>query len=232
MPDSAKPKRSARPSRRLPSAAPRQAPLVAIVGRPNVGKSTLFNRLAGQRLAIVEDVPGVTRDRQYATSDAIGRPFVLVDTGGFDPDTDDPLRGGIARHVQAAVAECDIIIAVLDGRAEPVAADHHVVHWLRQSPKPVIWVANKIDSPKQIPAAMNLYALGIDSVLPLSAMHGVGTGDLEEALAALLPQPETVAAPGDAPAAPDGSAEAALLPTVAIVGRPNAGKSSLVNALL
>src|SRR5262249_39885056 len=121
-------------------------PIVAVVGRPNVGKSTLFNRLAGQSLAIVHDSPGVTRDRHYAPAHLHGRNVTLVDTGGFDPDSDDPMQQGIARHVRAAIEEADVIVCVLDGILPPTAADREAVKLLRRGNKPVVYVANKVDT--------------------------------------------------------------------------------------
>ncbi|HJK94949.1 MAG TPA: ribosome biogenesis GTPase Der [Polyangiaceae bacterium LLY-WYZ-15_(1-7)] len=198
-------------------------PMVAIVGRPNVGKSTLFNRLARQKLAIVEDVEGVTRDRHYADAFVLGREYVLIDTGGFDPDSDDPMKEGIAGHVELALEECDIVICAFDGSVDPTSADLEAVKLLRGTDKPVLYVANKADSEKQALGTVSYYELGLEKVFPVSALHGRGLGDLEEALAKLLPEP-----------APEGvTLEDPLegVPRVALVGRPNAGKSSLVNRL-
>lgn len=197
-------------------------PLVAIVGRPNVGKSTLFNRLAGKQIAIVEDVPGVTRDRHYADADALGRPFVLVDTGGFDPESEQPRTAGIVQQVRTALEECDVVLCVLDATAEPLDADREAVALLRQSSKPVLYVANKAESQRRQHQATTYYELGIESILPVSAMHGNGTGDLEEALCEVLPEEEQ----------PDEPTVDAEIPRVSVVGRPNAGKSSLINRLL
>jgi GTP-binding protein len=208
-------------ARQTPSGARGGRPIVAIVGRPNVGKSALFNRLTGMRLAIVEDRPGVTRDRLYASASAFGRDYVLIDTGGFDPESDDPLKQSIVSQVRAALLEADVVICVLDGQEGPLPADREAVQLLRQTKLPVLYVANKIDNPARSMHAKDLYRLGIDDLREVSALHGHGIGDLEEALAAALPERTTEVEP-----------DAAILPRVAIVGRPNAGKSSLVNRLL
>jgi GTP-binding protein len=134
--------------------------IVAIVGRPNVGKSALFNRLTESRMAIVEDIAGVTRDRLYADASARGKDYVLVDTGGLDPYSDDPMRQSIAMNVRAALSEADVIICVLDGTEEPTLADREAVRLLRETQKPVIHVANKIDNTRASHAAMELYRLG------------------------------------------------------------------------
>lgn len=204
----------------LPAGASGARPLVAIVGRPNVGKSTLFNRLSGTRLAIVEDRPGVTRDRHYADAWALGREYVLIDTGGFDPESDDPMQQGIAQQVKLALSECDVVVCVLDGTSDPVPADREAVKLLRAAGKPVIYVANKADSQKAALGSVGHYELGIDSLIPISALHGRGLGDLEEAIARSLPEASGV------------ESIDLEIPRVAIVGRPNAGKSSLVNRFL
>ncbi len=196
-------------------------PVVAIVGRPNVGKSTLFNRLAGKRLAIVHDQPGVTRDRNYADVHLAGRELVLVDTGGFDPTDEDPMRQGIARQVKAALAEADLVVCVLDGVMSPTLADREAIKLLRRSKKPVLYVANKADDKDKALAANELYEMGIPELLPVSALHGRGTGELIAAISAALPSPA---------AASDEAADDSAI-RVAVIGRPNAGKSSLVNRL-
>lgn len=196
-------------------------PIVAIVGRPNVGKSALFNRLAGAPLAIVEDMPGVTRDRLYAQALALGHEYVLIDTGGFDPGSADPLTQSIALQVKIALEEADVVICVLDATHDPLPADREAVSLLRHSSLPVLYVANKADNPKVQAAALELYSLGLDELRPISALHGHGIGDLEEAMIAHFPERDE-----------DADASDSELDRVAIVGRPNAGKSSLVNRLL
>ncbi|HEX4336770.1 MAG TPA: ribosome biogenesis GTPase Der [Polyangiaceae bacterium] len=196
-------------------------PIVAIVGRPNVGKSTLFNRFAGQDLAIVFDEPGVTRERHYADAHLHGRDITLIDTGGFDPLSKDPLGVGIVRHVEAAIAEADAILCILDGTAPPTSADREAVALLRRSKKPVLYAANKADDQNKALVANDLYTLGVDRIFPISATHGRGLHELEASLVALLPPP--AGEPSDD--------ENKGLPRVAIVGRPNAGKSSLFNRL-
>ncbi|HEY1958488.1 MAG TPA: ribosome biogenesis GTPase Der [Polyangiaceae bacterium] len=205
----------------FPVAEDAPLPLVAVVGRPNVGKSTLFNRLARRKLAIVHDEPGVTRDRHYATTTAFGRPYALVDTGGFDPESEDPMKAGITDHVRAAISEADVVVFVSDASAEMTAADRAGVDLLRRSKKPVVYVANKADSPRRDAEAFELYRLGVKEVLPVSALHGRGIGELESAILERLPPAEEV---------PEQDGEPLL--RVAIVGRPNAGKSSLLNRVL
>jgi len=198
-------------------------PFVAIVGRPNVGKSTLFNRLVGRHLAIVEDVPGVTRDRHYADADAEGKPFTAVDTGGFVPDEEDELLASVREQAQLAVEECQVVVLVVDGRAGLTAADHEVAAFLRKSGKPVVLAVNKLDTPAMREAvAGEFYGLGFERLVPLSAEHGHGLGALSETLAPLLP---------DAPEEPQAPAPEEPI-RLAVVGRPNVGKSTLINALL
>ncbi len=196
-------------------------PLVAIVGRPNVGKSTLFNRLVGRRLAIVDDTPGVTRDRHYADTFLQGRDISLVDTGGFDPYDTDPLRQGIARHVQAAIAEADVVLCVLDAQGAPTEADRHAVQLLRQSDKPVVYFANRADHRELEYVANELFALGLERLIAGSALHGRGIAQLEAAIYERLPEHQ-----------PRSDAETeSPIPRIALIGRPNAGKSSLLNRL-
>ena len=199
-------------------------PIVAIVGRPNVGKSTLFNRLAGRHVAIVHDEAGVTRDRHYADTWFGGRGYTLIDTGGFDPESDDPMRKGIARQVEVAISEADVIVCVLDATSGIVDADRVAVGMLRKSEKPVIFAANKADSPSAEHQAAELYRLGMGELFGISSLHGRGIGELESAIVAALP-PEQ-------PADEVSEEDAASLIRVALIGKPNAGKSSLVNRLL
>lgn len=198
-------------------------PIVAVVGRPNVGKSTLFNRLAGKPLAIVHDAPGVTRDRNYTDTLLGGREITLVDTGGFDPTTDDPMGQGIARHAEAAIAEADVVLCVLDGSQPPTQPDRDAVDLLRRSDKPVIYVANKVDGTQQQWSLSDHYALGVGDLVAISALHGRHTGKLEEEIRNCLPREEQSAeAEGN---------ENDAVPSLALIGRPNAGKSSLFNLL-
>ncbi len=194
-------------------------PIVAVVGRPNVGKSTLFNRLAGKSLAIVDDAPGITRDRHYAPAHLAGRDVTLVDTGGFDPASGDPMQQGIARHVEAAIAEADVIVCVLDGTLPPTTPDREAIALLRSSSKPVVYVANKVDNADRALQATELFSLGVPELVNVSALHGRGTAELALKVTQHLPsyrEPEELADD---------------LPRVALVGRPNAGKSSLFNRL-
>jgi GTP-binding protein len=194
-------------------------PIVAVVGRPNVGKSTLFNRLAGKPLAIVDDAPGITRDRHYAEAHLAGREITLIDTGGFDPQSGDPMQQGIARHVEAAIAEADVIVCVLDGALPPTTPDREAVSLLRHSNKPVIYVANKVDNEGRALQATELFSLGVPELVNVSALHGLGTAQLALKITKALPAYEE-----ELPDADD-------LPRVALLGRPNAGKSSLFNRL-
>ncbi len=204
--------------------------MVAIVGRPNVGKSALFNRLTRSRLAIVEDVPGVTRDRIYADGYAFGTDYILIDTGGFDPQSDDPMTQSIAGQIEIALSEADAVICIFDGTLDALTADHEAVRLLREADLPVLYAANKIDNRGRSAACKGLYSLGMDHLHEISALHGHGIGDLEEELCKALPDPQERSGLDGPDAAPSDESERA--PHLAIVGRPNAGKSSLVNRLL
>lgn len=193
--------------------------VVAIVGRPNVGKSTLFNRILGQRKAIVEDFPGVTRDRNYAEVTRFAKPFVLIDTGGFEPVSQDRMLIQMREQSRLAVEEADVIVFVLDVREGLTPADQDVAAMLRQVDKPVLYVVNKVDGTKQEELAIDFYGLGIDHFFTVSAEHGRGVNNLADEIVSLLPE------------GPLGSADDEEL-RLAVIGRPNVGKSSLVNRLL
>lgn len=200
-------------------------PIVALVGRPNVGKSTFFNRLIGERLAIVEGIPGTTRDRLYGVTDWYGREFTVVDTAGllFGPEDETlPIAEIAARareQAQMAIAEADVIIFMVDSREGLTAADTDVAAVLRQTKKPVILAANKADSVARQMDAVEFYALNLGDPIPMSAYHGLGTGDvLDQVVNALPPLEEAIEDPKRV--------------RIAIVGRPNVGKSSLLNKLL
>jgi GTP-binding protein len=210
-------------------------PIVALVGRPNVGKSTLFNRLAGRRQAIVEDVPGVTRDRNYADVDWDGRALSVVDTGGFEPDSPDRLVAQVQGQAQLAVDEAAAVVLVVDGREGLTAVDRAVADLLRRSGKPLFVAVNKIDSARTEETAplAEFHALGFGEVHPVSAEHGRGVGELADAVVARLGLPPAAPAPGEAEEAEVSEADRPRGDVrLAIVGRPNVGKSTLVNALL
>ena len=193
-------------------------PIVAVVGRPNVGKSTLFNKLCGQRLAIVEDTPGITRDRIFANCEWNGHEFLLVDTGGIEPKATEGILAHMREQAQIAIDTADCIIMVTDVRNGLTAADEDVAHMLRRSHKPIILAVNKCDKVGEAPMELyEFYNLGFDEVMPISSVHGHGTGDLLDAVCAHLDFSETVVEEDRIP--------------VAIIGRPNVGKSSLMNAL-
>jgi GTP-binding protein len=200
-----------------------ELPLVAVVGRPNVGKSTLWNRLVGKRAAIAVDEPGVTRDRRYGEVEWGGRTFRIVDTGGLDPDAKTGVMVGVRRQARLAIAEAQLVLFLLDAREGPTAVDREVGSDLRRLGKPVLVVANKVDSAGAEDLLAAVYELGFRDVLPVSASHGRGVADLLDAVIAHLPVPDAVEA---VVAAPEGAIKLALL------GKPNAGKSSLVNRML
>ncbi len=194
-------------------------PVVAVVGRPNVGKSTLFNKLIGQRLSIVEDTPGVTRDRIFAECEWRGRQFMLADTGGIEPRTDDIILSQMRRQAQLAIEQADVIILVTDLRAGVTANDQSVASMLQKSGKPVVLCVNKCDTPGAPPAEFyEFYNLGLGDPIAVSSVHGMGTGDLLDAVFPYLPPEE------------EGEEESDVI-KVAVIGRPNAGKSSLINCI-
>ena len=195
-------------------------PIVAVVGRPNVGKSTLFNKLCGQRLAIVEDTPGITRDRIFANCEWNGHEFLLVDTGGIEPKATEGILAHMREQAQIAIDTADCIIMVTDVRNGLTAADEDVAHMLRRSHKPVILAVNKCDQTGHAnPDAYEFYALGLGDPFEVSAVHGHGTGDLLDACVENFP-PD------------DGEAYDEDVIKVAIIGKPNVGKSSLLNKIL
>ena len=194
-------------------------PLVAVVGRPNVGKSTFFNRIVGRRVSIVEDTPGVTRDRIYAEAEWSGIHFGLIDTGGIEPKTDDVILLQMRRQAQLAIDSAQVIILVTDVRAGVVASDADVAAMLQKSGKPIILCVNKCDTVGDVPLEFyEFYNLGLGEPIAVSAVHGHGTGDLLDAVLSYLPEA-------------DEEAEEETTVTVAVIGKPNVGKSSLVNAI-
>lgn len=194
-------------------------PLVAVVGRPNVGKSTFFNRIIGKRLAIVEDTPGVTRDRIYGEATWLTHSFTLIDTGGIEPAREDIISVQMRRQAELAIETADVIIFLVDGREGMTASDMEVADMLRRSKKPVVLAVNKVDAPKFEENAYEFYSLGLGAPFSVSAAQGLGLGDLlDEVVKDFPPQEEEEADSG--------------ITNIAVVGKPNVGKSSLVNALL
>jgi GTPase len=202
-----------------PVAARRSLPRVAVVGRPNVGKSTLVNRILGARVTIVEEKPGVTRDRTEHLADWLGRTFLVVDTGGWEHAAEG-MSARIVEQAEAAVAAADLVLFVVDGTTGALEDDERYARLLRRSGTPTLLVANKIDGDRQEPLVHELYPLGLGTPYPVSARHGRGVGDLLDEVLDRLPD------------VPDVELDASTVPHVAIVGRPNAGKSSLFNRLL
>ena len=194
-------------------------PIVAIVGRPNVGKSTLFNKLGRKRVSIVDDLPGVTRDRIYLDAEWLGKEFTMIDTGGIELDTSDAILRSMRQQAQIAMEEADVILFLVDGRAGLTLADEEVGKMLRTTKKPVLLAVNKIDSPKQETDVYEFYNLGLGDPVPISATNAMNLGDLLDALVALFPEGAEEEKESDEI-------------SIAVIGRPNVGKSSLVNALL
>lgn len=190
---------------------------VAIVGRPNVGKSTLFNRIAGERISIVEDVEGVTRDRIYAQAEWLNRSFSIIDTGGID-DVDAPFMEQIKHQAEIAMNEADVIVFVVSGKEGITNADEYVAKMLYKTEKPVILVVNKVDNPEMRNEIYDFYSLGLGELYPVSSVHGIGTGDVLDAIIENLP-------------AEDAEEESDVI-RFSLIGRPNVGKSSLINAIL
>ena len=196
-------------------------PVVAIVDRPNVGKSTLFNKLAGSRVSIVEDIPGVTRDRIYFEVEWNGRAILLVDTGGIEPRSDDPILGQMKTQAEVAVETADVIVFMVDVNVGLTAADRDIATMLKKSGKPVIPVVNKVDSIGELPMEYyEFYELGFDEdPIPLSSLHGTGSGDLLDRVLEICPADEEKEDDSD-------------IIKVAVIGKPNAGKSSIINKIL
>lgn len=192
-------------------------PTIAIVGRPNVGKSTFFNRIAGERISIVEDVEGVTRDRIYATAEWLNRKFSMIDTGGID-DVDAPFMEQIKHQAEIAMDEADVIVFVVSGKEGITDADEYVARMLYKTHKPIILAVNKVDNPEMRSEIFDFYALGLGDPYPVSSVHGIGTGDILDAIVENLPNEEAVENPD--------------MIKFSLIGRPNVGKSSLINAIL
>jgi GTP-binding protein len=192
---------------------------VAVIGRPNVGKSTFFNRVLGERLAIVEDIPGVTRDRNFARAEWAGHHFYLIDTGGLEPESTEPMAVAIQRQVLAAIEEADLLVFVVDGRAGPHPLDQQIAEILRKSLRPIVLVVNKMDRLPEDLGHHDFWALGLGEPLPVSAISGKGSGDVLDSIVAHLPETGAEHVADDTLA-------------VAVIGKPNVGKSSFVNRLL
>ena len=191
---------------------------VAIIGRPNVGKSTLFNRLVQRREAIVDATSGVTRDRHYGKTDWNGKEFSLIDTGGYVIGGGDTFEAAIDQQVEVAIDEADVILFVVDVEVGVSVMDEEVARLLHRSDKPVLLVINKVDNALRVPNTVDFFALGIEKTFHISAINGSGTGELLDTIINVLPKTK--------------DPESLDLPRFAVVGRPNAGKSSFINALL
>lgn len=194
-------------------------PVIAIVGRPNVGKSTIFNRIIGDRLAIVEDKPGITRDRIYGIGEWIGRSFSVIDTGGIELEGEDSLLRSVRMQAELAIEEADVIIFMVDAKAGLTNADEEVAQMLFRSHKPIVLAVNKVDNLQRVDDIYEFYGLGFGEPVPLSGAHGMGIGDLLDAAVKKLPENEDQVYDDD-------------IIKVALIGRPNVGKSSLVNSIL
>ncbi|MBQ5587327.1 MAG: ribosome biogenesis GTPase Der, partial [Selenomonadales bacterium] len=194
-------------------------PIVAIVGRPNVGKSTLFNQIGKKRVSIVEDFPGVTRDRIYLDAEWLNREFTMIDTGGIETDTEDKILTAIRHQAKLAMEEADAILFLVDGRAGVTTADEEVATMLRRTKKPVILGVNKIDNINNHELVYEFYNLGLGEPIPISAVNSMNLGDLLDKIIEVLPEESHV---------DDEKDEI----RIALIGRPNVGKSSLVNAML
>ncbi len=193
---------------------------MAIVGRPNVGKSTLFNKIAGQRIAIVQDRPGITRDRIYASAEWVGTNFRIIDTGGLEIGEDNAISSRIRAQVELAVDEAQVIVFLVDGPAGVTPADQEIADLLRRSGKPVVVAVNKLDNPNLLNQAYEFYALGFPATVAVSAEHGIGTGDLLDEVVARFSDADEPQIYGDD------------VVKIAVIGRPNVGKSSLINGIL
>lgn len=214
-------------------------PVVAIVGRPNVGKSTLFNRLIGKRVAIISDVAGTTRDRVYGTAEWNGRTFTVVDTGGLELDPGSHIEERVQDQARVAVEEADLIVFVVDAHAGLAPLDHELADRLRRAEAPVILVVNKADNPAREADAVEFHALGLEPMIVVSAQHGRNTGDLADLIVDHLPPPSEAELAASVPPADLSQAEMEALaeaelgaPRIAVVGRPNTGKSTFINRVL
>ena len=195
-------------------------PIVAVVGRPNVGKSTFFNYLIGKRVSIIEDTPGVTRDRIYGESEWRGRKFTLIDTGGLEPHSEDYIKQQMVRQAQIAIETADVIVFLVDAKTGLTAADEDVAVMLRKSEKPVVVAVNKVDNVGETPPEVyEFYNLGMGEIYPISSIHGLGMGDLLDAIYDHFPEEKEETDDDD-------------WIKVAVIGKPNAGKSSLINRIL